>query len=227
MKNSQRIIYGLVITVVVFSISILAGKFDLTTDLIPSSFTTHTIMILLSFTVIYFMKNKLTYRFSIPSVKTIIKPVIFGFGTAIVAGVFVAVLMNVAGIDIESHPIADKMNPTQVLIFVFVYASIAEEILFRGFLMNMLKPLESNAIVFLKRKISLPVVICAIAFGAAHLILISTGAGLFFLIRVVFFTTCLGFVAGYYQEKHDNNFYAIIVHMSGNILAVIGSFAMN
>lgn len=227
MKNYQRIIYGLVITVVVFSISILAGKLDLTTDLIPSSFTTHTIMILLSFTMIYFMKNKLTYRFSIPSVKTIIKPVVFGFGTAIVAGVLVAVLMNVVGIDIESHPIADKMNPTQVLIFVFVYASIAEEILFRGFLMNMLKPLESNAIVFLKRKISLPVIISAIAFGAAHLILISTGAGLVFLIRVVFFTTCLGFVAGYYQEKYDNNFYAIIVHMSGNILAVIGSFAMN
>ena len=70
-----------------------------------------------------------------------------------------------------------KMSPLQVFIFVFIYASIAEEILFRGFLMNILKPLKIKGISILKRKISVPVIISAFAFGLGHLILITTGVG--------------------------------------------------
>jgi membrane protease YdiL (CAAX protease family) len=33
----------------------------------------------------------------------------------------------------------------------------------------------------------------------------------------------LGLIAGYYQEKYDNNAYAIIVHMSGNLMGLIGA----
>jgi membrane protease YdiL (CAAX protease family) len=72
----------------------------------------------------------------------------------------------------------------------------------------------------------MPVIISAIAFGAAHLVLLATDASAFFLVRIVLFTTCLGLVAGYYQEKYNNHFYAIIVHMSGNFLAVIASFSL-
>jgi membrane protease YdiL (CAAX protease family) len=45
-----------------------------------------------------------------------------------------------------------------------------------------------------------------------------------FVIRIVLFATCLGIIAGYYQEKYDNNAYAIAVHMSGNSIAVLGTF---
>lgn len=38
--------------------------------------------------------------------------------------------------------------------------------------------------------------------------------------------TLLGIVAGYYQEKYENNFYAIIVHMAGNLMGVIGAIMM-
>jgi len=34
-------------------------------------------------------------------------------------------------------------------------------------------------------------------------------------------------IAGYYQEKYDNNAFAIIVHMSGNLMGVIGALLMN
>jgi membrane protease YdiL (CAAX protease family) len=107
-----------------------------------------------------------------------------------------------------------------------LYASIAEEFLFRGFLLNLLKPLENNRVLVIKRKVSLPVILSAVAFGLAHLILLTTGVGLFFLIRVIIFTIGLGLIAGYYQEKYNNHSYAIIVHMTGNSLAVIAALTM-
>ena len=63
--------------------------------------------------------------------------------------------------------------------------------------------------------------IAAVLFGLGHLVLISTGAETLFLVRVVTATTVLGLVAGYYQEKYENNAYAIIAHMAGNLLGLI------
>lgn len=36
-----------------------------------------------------------------------------------------------------------------------------------------------------------------------------------------------GLIAGYYQEKYDNNAYAVIIHMAGNSIGVIGALLMN
>lgn len=94
-------------------------------------------------------------------------------------------------------------------------------------MLNLLKPLNTKGITVFKRKISLPVILSAIAFGLAHLILIKYGVGVLFLIKIVLFTTSLGIVAGYYQEKYDNNAYAIIVHMGGNLFGVVGAILMS
>lgn len=63
--------------------------------------------------------------------------------------------------------------------------------------------------------------ISALAFGFAHLILIALGVGALFLIRMVLFTSVVGLIAGYYQEKYDNHAYAIMVHMAGNLMGLI------
>jgi membrane protease YdiL (CAAX protease family) len=115
----------------------------------------------------------------------------------------------------------------QVFLFVFISASVAEEMLFRGFLMNFLKPLETQGVSIFKIKLSVPVIVSAIAFGMAHLVLLSTEVSVLFVIRIVIFTTCLGLIAGYYHEKYNNHAYAILVHMSGNLLAVLGAFVMH
>ena len=92
--------------------------------------------------------------------------------------------------------------------------------------MNILKPLKAVGITISKRTISLPVIISAVAFGLAHLILITTGASGMVILRVVVFTTVLGLIAGYYQEKYDNNAYAIIVHMAGNWFGFMAAVMM-
>ncbi len=228
MKNTERIIYGLIITAVIFmTANFFGSKLNLNIDFIANTFSTHTIMLLLSVIAIYVLRANLNYNISLPKFKYILKPVGIGILVTIVINILMTSLANIVGEKVEGHALLSEMNPLQVLIFVFIYASVAEEILFRGFLMNLLKPLKISGITILKRKISIPVIISAVAFGLAHLILITTGAGFLFLLRIVLFTTTLGLIAGYYQEKHDNNAFAIIVHMSGNLLAVLGAFLTN
>lgn len=64
-------------------------------------------------------------------------------------------------------------------------------------------------------------------FGLAHLILFTTNATPFFVLKIVLFTTMLGLVAGYYQEKYNNNAYAILVHMAGNSLTILAVVLMH
>ena len=228
MKNSQRITYGIIITVIVFAIATFGGReLHLNIDFIPNSFVTHSLMLILSIVVIYGLRKYVNYKISLPQFKKILKPALFGLLATTIVNISMSIITKILGGEIEAHPLMMKMSPLQVFIFVFIYASIAEEILFSGFLMNILKPLKIKGISILKRKISVPVIISAFAFGLAHLILITTGVSVLFLLKIVIFTTTLGLIAGYYQEKYDNNAFAIIVHMSGNLIGLIGAILMN
>lgn len=228
MKNNERVLYGLIITIVIFVVSTLTGsEIDLNMDFVPGSFLIHSLMLLLSIFVINSFKKYVDYKFSLPKFKKLLKPILFGILATIIVNFLITILTKAFGGTVDSHPLLTKMTPLQTFTFVFVYASIAEELLFRGFLLNILKPLQVKGINILKRKISLPVIISAVAFGLGHLILITTGAGALFLLRVVIFTTILGVIAGYYQEKYNNNVFAIIVHMAGNLMGLMGSIIMN
>lgn len=223
----MQISYGLIVAIGVFAISTLIGsRFHLNIAFIPDSFVTHTLMLLLSIGMIYSLKKYVNYKISTPKFKNILKPILFGLLATIIVNISMAITTKTLGGKIEAHPALMSTSPLQVFIFIFIYASIAEELLFRGFLMNILKPLKAKGINILKRRVSVPIIISAFAFGLAHLILITTGAGGLFILRIVVFTTVLGLIAGYYQEKYDNNAFAIIVHMAGNTFAVIGALLM-
>jgi len=192
-----------------------------------NSFGTHSLLLILSIILIYGLRNYVNYKISIPQFKKLLKPALLGLLATIIVNFSMSIITKILGGQVEQHPAFIKMPPLQIFIFVFIYASIAEELLFRGFLMNFLKPLIIKGIVVLKRSISVPVIISAIAFGLGHLILITTGVGGFFLLKIVIFATILGLIAGYYQDKYDNNLFAIIVHMAGNFMGVIVALLMN
>ena len=179
-------------------------------------------MFLLSLITIGVLWKEVQYRIAWPKLSRVFRPVLFGFlGFFLVNVLFGIITMMTTGDAAESHPAMQRMDALQIFVFIVIYASIAEEFLFRGLLMNLLKPLKDKGIKIFKRKISLPVIIAAVLFGLGHLVLIRTGAGTLFLVQIVTATTVLGLVAGYYQEKYNNNAYAIIVHMAGNLLALI------
>jgi membrane protease YdiL (CAAX protease family) len=228
MKNNERVLYGILITAGVFAISTFVGS-RLNQGLVnvPYVFFTHTLMLMLSVAVILGMHNQVNFKIALPQFKKTLKPALLGLLTAIVVNILFTIITMIFGGKVEIHSALTRLSPLQVFVFVFIYASIAEEILFRGFLMNILKPIKAKGINIFSRNLSIPVLISAIAFGLAHIILATTGASGLFVFRIVVFTTILGLVSGYYQEKYDNIAFAIIVHMSGNLLGVLGAVLMN
>lgn len=236
MKKSNRVLAGLFITAFVFLTANYAGvKLQLNIEFIPYSFSIHSLMIMLSVIFIIVMNKHVHYALAVPRVRNMWKPFLIAIAVTIGVNILLELIYKllgtgstrvVAGDTVEGFALLDSMNPLQILIFVFFYASLAEEILFRGFLQNYLSPLLTGRIRLFGREISYPVIISALAFGAAHLIVIKSGASMQFVIRIVVFSTSLGLVAGYYQEKHHNNAYAVFVHMIGNLPAVIASFLL-
>ncbi len=135
MKNSLRISVGLLITVSIFFISTFLGsQIKLNFDFIPSTFSTHTLMLLLSIIFIVGFKNIVEYKFSLPKFKKIFKPILFGILTTLIVNILLAITTIALEGKIEAHPALTQMSPIQTFIFAFIYASISEEFLFRGLL---------------------------------------------------------------------------------------------
>ena len=77
MKNNERIAYGLVITFVIFIISMFtASKVDSDFSFFPKSFVSHSVMLLLSIAAIYSLRKYVNYKISLPNFKKSIKPTI-------------------------------------------------------------------------------------------------------------------------------------------------------
>ena len=225
MNNTQRLVYGLAITLIIFAIASIAGKFiPLGSHFFPDSVITHSVMLTFSLAVIISLKKVVPFRIAWPRFRTILKPAFFGLLTAIVINILLTALTLATGGKAEAHPLLEASTPLQTFLFVFIYASLAEEMLLRGFLQNILSPLSARGIRVFRQKLSLPVIISAVVFGLIHLILLTTGASGLFVTRVVIFTTVLGLFAGYYQEKHNNFSHAFIVHMAGNLMGLVAAF---
>ena len=224
MKNSERLFWGILLTAIVFLVSVfIGGKLQINIEFIPKSFWGYTLMLILSIALICGLKKHVNYKISAPKLKLTIKPVLFGFLAAIIVNILMTIIGYIFGIEAEKHYAFGVMSTLQFFLFVFICASVAEEVLFRGFLQNILSPMKDKGIKIFKRHISVPVIIGAIAFSLVHLNLISKGAGSFFLVRTLVSTFTVGLIAGYYQEKYDNNAYAILVHMGGNLMGIMAA----
>jgi membrane protease YdiL (CAAX protease family) len=224
--NGKRIFWGILLTLIVFLASTFAGKsFSLNNEFIPDTFITNIVMLTLSICLIWGFKKYVSYKISLPKFKKTLRPILFGLLAAIIVNIIMSIVERAFGFrEIESHSAHSALSPLQFFIFIFICTPIAEEVLFRGFLQNILKPLKVKGIRLFKRHISVPVLISAVVFGLVHLIVITSGSGSIFVIRTVLFATTIGLIAGYYQEKYDNNAYAITVHMAANFVALTAVF---
>ena len=215
--------------IVIFIISKwISSNVDFGIDFIPNSCFTQVLMLLLSGIAIWAMNKNLNFCIALPKFKKSIKPFLIGVLITFVVNILMNIITVSVGGKVTAHPLLLKMNVLQNFLFVFLLASIAEELLFRGFFQNSLKSLRNRGMTILKCRFSLPVIISALAFSLAHLGLISAGVDYLFLIRIVIFTFIIGITAGYYQEKNENNTsYAIIVHMGGNLFGVLSAFLLS
>jgi membrane protease YdiL (CAAX protease family) len=104
-------------------------------------------------------------------------------------------------------------SPLQTVIFVWIYATISEEVFTRGLLQSYLIPLSPYGINLSKRlRLSLPVIFSGLYFGMMHIVAIKRMGP-----PVVLFTTLLGLVAGYYREKTRSLIPAMMIHALFNV----------
>jgi membrane protease YdiL (CAAX protease family) len=114
-----------------------------------------------------------------------------------------------------------------LVIGVWILASIAEEVFTRGLIQGFLGPLAGSGFTLRGLRISLPVLISALFFGLMHLGVLSTGANLSSVLIIVIFAFMLGIIAGYYREKSESLIPAIIIHMCGNVGGWLGDLILN
>ena len=124
--------------------------------------------------------------------------------------------------DRESNESPFQFTPFQTILFVWIIASIMEEILTRGFLQSYLEPLRQYGISLRSLRLSLPVIISGTFFGAMHIIAIPILGP-----PVVVFTTILGLIAAYYREKTGSLIPAIGIHMMFNIGGNLPGWILN
>lgn len=181
---------------------------------VPPSFTTHTVILVLSVALAWvisggrpelFGLGRGSYRFS-PRILLWVLPT---------AALSTAAL--VAGARGSGAGPTEGMSRLQLIVFVWVYASVCEEVLTRGLLQTLLDN-DGRSRCVRRRGLGMPVVVGALFFAAMHLVLVrSMGPA---AVPVIVLTFGLGLVAGRYRERTGSLIPAIIVHALFNIGAM-------
>jgi membrane protease YdiL (CAAX protease family) len=148
--------------------------------------------------------------------KIILWSFIIGIATMIITGVTVGILNSIFPTKGGEH-FASRYSIWETVLYVWLLASISEEVLTRGLIQGFLAPLSKHGFKAVKRFISLPVLISALFFGGIHLMLLTTGMNPYMVGAVVISCFILGILAGYVREKSGSLVPAIIVHLVFNI----------
>jgi membrane protease YdiL (CAAX protease family) len=110
----------------------------------------------------------------------------------------------------------------EMILTVWIWSSICEEVLTRGLIQGFMK--HQMNIKFLK--LSLPVWISGIFFGAMHLSLLKMNMDVWFVSFIVFNTTTVGLLAAYYREKTKSVYPAIFIHFLANVIGSLPAIIM-
>lgn len=213
---------GIVITVVIFTLAVMMGHFmNVLSGSVANSLATFVTMLVLSYLAIYICRRDMNFSIALPQTEKMLRPIGITLAVSFIVNMSLAVLTVTLGGEMEDHPAINHFTAWQTILFIVICAPISEESLFRGFLLNSLKPMFAGGVYINKRRISTPIIISAVVFSLGHLILLSAGVGVPFILRTLVFTFIIGLIAGYYQEKYQNTAYAILVHMSANSLIIL------
>ena len=150
--------------------------------------------------------------------------VVGGYGAGITWGIILGVIASI--VSLTSH--AGGISPlkglsfVQMILLVWILASVAEEVLVRGYVQSYLEPLTNRGFTAFHLRISLPVILSALFFAAMHIVLLATGTSFLTTYIIVVFTFLLGLVAAYQRERTGSILPAIAAHVSFNIGGGVG-----
>ena len=179
-------------------------------DFLPGSFSTHSVMLLASVGIIglwpgrsfaAFGFTRGTYRFR-PSILLWVLP------TAVLS-----LMSRLAPTPPEAESIIAGQSHLQLVLFVWVYASVCEEVLTRGLLQSLVAGRSRAEEV--STRFSMPVLVSALFFGAMHLVLLESMGP--YAVAPIVLATLLGYLAARYRESTGSLIPAVIVHALFNV----------
>ena len=175
-----------------------------------SAFITHTFMWIISILITILLTQGEIGKYGFTKGKFQLTPKIFLWviPTAILS--VMGFIASRSGQDVKG---GIGLSHLQDIVFIWIYASICEEVFTRGLLQGFLSPLTKYGFTLLKRwRLSLPVLFSGLFFGMMHIVAIDKLGP-----PVILFTSALGIIAGYYREKTESLIPAIIIHALFNI----------
>jgi len=220
-----RVIVGVLLGFLVLVICGAVASIIMLTGIVKSSPSlaafTHTLMAILSLILIYlFSKGKMsTYGLKRVRLRALIRP----SAISLVVGGVLIIVQILLRLDAKPEFLAE-FSVLQIVVLICVYASIAEELLTRGFLQSILAPLTKKGLTIFRTYLSVPVLVSAVFFGLMHLVQMIEGVGSATVLYTIMSAVILGIIAGYYREKTGSIIPAIVVHMLFNVWGVVGMF---
>ena len=180
---------------------------------VPSSFVTHSVMLGLSLIVSALLcgGRMASFGFTRGTFRLRASLLLWALPTACLA----TLAFLASGSSPPSNPVVPQ-TPLGVVLFVWIYASVCEEVLARGLLQSCLAPLAHLRFCLFRRwPLSVPVLLSALFFGAMHIVLWPTmGAQ---ALAPMTLGLLLGLVAGYYREQTGSLLPAVLIHALANI----------
>lgn len=227
MNNSIRLISGVIMAGVIFLTALYLipsiGFIETLTDTSPiggGDITQFSLLVISLILAYYLSGKKLSdYGFRPTGIKYLVKPIFISVLSVILFFIMMNIMMAVTGLNPDEMD-GSGMNKSipNFLITIALFASMCEEIFYRGLIYGFLQPLKIYRFRFFKIDISLPVAVCAVMFGLGHLCLLGI-MNFVIVVSIVVSATLLGFIAGYYREKSGSIFPAIAAHITFNLVA--------
>ena len=116
-----------------------------------------------------------------------------------------------------SEPIIPADSFGHIVLFIWLYASLCEEVYARGLIQGLLMPLSPLGLNIFRIRLSLPVMVGAAFFALIHLMPFSGVMPPVTLIAFLLIALVLGLMAGYQLEKNRSLIPAILVHTMFNV----------
>ena len=215
MSVPVRILIAFIIGVAIAGVALIVPSL-LSTDKDawwPPSFLTHTLMLLISFlTMVVMSGGRLSgYGFTRGSFHLSATILLWIIPTSILSVLqYVAIRSGATTSDLF------HLSRVQTIIFIWVYASLCEEVFVRGLLQGYLSLSGTHKVVLIRRwPLSAPVLFCGLFFGAMHVVL-WTKMGPLAIVPMIL-ATGLGVVTGYYREKTGSLIPGVLIHGLFNI----------
>jgi membrane protease YdiL (CAAX protease family) len=224
-SNTPRVTTALSVAVGIFLIAIVLPKI-LFSGTLPRLMTTQGLELLLALLAIFILgKGRFSEygfckpRTSQPPADGNIRWVRVCLTAPLLGMVATPLILGLGG---TGNPLVKSLSFPQIVLFIWIFSSIIEEVFTRGFLQGHLSILSGRYIKLPFVRIELLVLISALFFACMHFSLLFAGVDATTIVVTLLFTFSIGLMAGYLRARTGSIIPAIAAHFGANVGGMIG-----